>query len=51
MAVLALLWLLTGVTVSKETPRKERSLANTFPFGEGLVGTPPDPDGISNKRW
>jgi len=46
MALLVLLGLLTGVTVSsREATRKERSLANTFPFTEGLVGTPADSDG------
>ena len=50
MALLVLLGLLTGVTVSsREVTREERSLANTFPFtGEGLVETPADSDG---KRW
>ena len=49
MALLVLLGLLTGVTVSsKEATRKERSFANTFPFTEGLVGAQADSDG---KRW
>jgi len=34
MSILVLLGLLTGVTVSREPTRKDRSLANTFPFNE-----------------
>ena len=33
------------VTVSREPTRKDRSLANTFPFNEGEGDEP------SNKRW
>lgn len=50
MSVLVLLGLLTSVTVCSEPTRKDRSLANTFPFNEGFVGTSADSNGISNKR-